>query len=227
MSLLALTAALTAAPAAGDHIGRIYTYVRSDRDGAEAETIHVFRESRTRIGVAKMRSRCTNAAYVTADLDLERGWRITMPNLEQTGLLRIDYEDLDWLAARPERWQSAHAVLRGADPALRAEVARTLLDHMRRALAVDVQYFRDDFDTLQRASEERLAARVVEVREEDLLGVGERAAEPLPHDGEVLLHAVVGRRDEPGRALDTVAHDGPRSSSGRIEDSTASPRILL
>ncbi|WP_225799131.1 protein kinase [Streptomyces sp. NK15101] len=88
--------------------------------------------------------------------DLERGWRITMPNLEQTGLLRIDYEDLDWIAARPDRWQSAHAVLRDADPALREEVARTLLDHMRRALAIDVQYFRDDFDTLQGASEERL-----------------------------------------------------------------------
>ncbi|MEV5383425.1 protein kinase [Streptomyces sp. NPDC052721] len=88
--------------------------------------------------------------------DLERGWRITMPNLEQTGLLRIDYEDLDWIAARAERWQSAHAVLRDADPALREEVARTLLDHMRRALAIDVQYFRDDFDVLQRASEERL-----------------------------------------------------------------------
>ncbi|MFF7766073.1 protein kinase [Streptomyces massasporeus] len=88
--------------------------------------------------------------------DLERGWRITMPNLEQTGLLRIDYEDLGWLAAADERWQSAHAVLRDADPALREEIARTLLDFMRRALAIDVQYFRDDFDTLQRASEERL-----------------------------------------------------------------------
>ncbi|MFF1777779.1 protein kinase [Streptomyces virginiae] len=88
--------------------------------------------------------------------DLERGWRITMPNLEQTGLLRIDYEDLGWIAAEPDRWQSAHTVLREADPALREEVARTLLDHMRRALAIDVQYFRDDFDTLQKASEERL-----------------------------------------------------------------------
>ncbi|WP_425827544.1 protein kinase domain-containing protein [Streptomyces fractus] len=88
--------------------------------------------------------------------DLERGWRITMPNLEQTGLLRIDYEDLDWIADEQERWQSTHLALRDADPALRAEVARTLLDFMRRALAIDVQYFRDDFDTLQRASEERL-----------------------------------------------------------------------
>ncbi|MFE3081915.1 protein kinase [Streptomyces albidoflavus] len=88
--------------------------------------------------------------------DLERGWRITMPNLEQSGLLRIGYEDLGWIAAQPDRWQAAHAVLREADPALREEVARTLLDYMRRALAIDVQYFRDDFDTLLRASEERL-----------------------------------------------------------------------
>ncbi|WP_435840232.1 protein kinase domain-containing protein [Streptomyces atroolivaceus] len=89
--------------------------------------------------------------------DLERGWRITMPNLEQTGLLRIGYEDLDWIAGKQERWDAAHAELRNADPALREEVTRTLLDYMRRALAIDVQYFRDDFDTLQRASEERLA----------------------------------------------------------------------
>ena len=74
MSILALSAALLAAPAGADHVGRIYTYIRSDRDGSEAETIHVFRQSRTHIGVAKMRGRCNNAAYVTADLDLERGY---------------------------------------------------------------------------------------------------------------------------------------------------------
>ncbi|WP_432077029.1 protein kinase domain-containing protein [Streptomyces wuyuanensis] len=103
--------------------------------------------------------------------DLERGWRITMPNLEQTGLLRIDYEDLGWIAAQPDRWQAAHAVLREADPALREEVARTLLDYMRRALAIDVQYFRDDFDTLLRASEERLTGPWV-LSESDRPAVG-------------------------------------------------------
>lgn len=56
-----------------DRIGRIYAYVRSDRDGAEAETVRVFRPDRTHIEVSKMRARCTNAAYVTATLDLERG----------------------------------------------------------------------------------------------------------------------------------------------------------
>ncbi|MFD3496200.1 protein kinase [Streptomyces sp. NPDC058690] len=89
-------------------------------------------------------------------LDLERGWRITMPNLEQTGLLEIDYEDLAWVADKQDRWATTHETLRDADPALRAEVMKALLNEMRRALAIDVSYFRDDFDALQRASEERL-----------------------------------------------------------------------
>ncbi|GHK02346.1 RNA helicase [Streptomyces sp. Y2F8-2] len=89
-------------------------------------------------------------------LDLERGWRITMPNLEQTGLLEIDYEDLRWLADKQDRWDHTHAALRDADPALRTEIMKALLNEMRRSLAIDVSYFRDDFDSLQRASEERL-----------------------------------------------------------------------
>lgn len=67
-------ALLLAAAQPPDHVGRIYTYVRSDRDGAEAETIRVYRLDRTHIEVSKMRERCTNAAYVTATLDLERGY---------------------------------------------------------------------------------------------------------------------------------------------------------
>ena len=88
--------------------------------------------------------------------DLQRGWRITMPNLEQTGLLEIHYADLDWLAAEKDRWANTHPSLQDADPKQRAEIMHVLLDHMRRGLAIDVQYFREDFDTLQRASEERL-----------------------------------------------------------------------
>jgi hypothetical protein len=37
-------------------------------------------------------------------LDLERGSRITMPNLEQTGLLRVDYLDLPEIAADESLW---------------------------------------------------------------------------------------------------------------------------
>lgn len=89
-------------------------------------------------------------------LDLQRGWRVTMPNLEQTGLLEIHYEDLHWLAENQQRWEKGQPELRDAEPGQRAEIMRALLDYMRRGLAIDVQYFRDDFDSLQRASEERL-----------------------------------------------------------------------
>src|SRR5262249_30022873 len=36
--------------------------------------------------------------------DLERGWRITMPNLEQCGLLQIEYQSLDEVCAAEEMW---------------------------------------------------------------------------------------------------------------------------
>ncbi len=61
------------APSTPDGVGRIYSYIRSNRDGSEAERVHVYRAGRTRIEVAKMRERCTNAAFVTAELDLASG----------------------------------------------------------------------------------------------------------------------------------------------------------
>ena len=78
------------------------------------------------------------------------------PTWSRPACCEIDYEDLDWLAEQQDRWaeRPAGAARRRAGP--RAEIMRALLDEMRRALAIDVQYFRDDFDTLQRASEERL-----------------------------------------------------------------------
>lgn len=89
-------------------------------------------------------------------VDLQRGWRVNMPNLEQTGLLQVDYEDLDWVAGRDALWSARHEKLRDADRQQRAEIIRTLLDYLRRELAIDVQLFREEFGTLQRASEERL-----------------------------------------------------------------------
>lgn len=70
--------------------------------------------------------------------DLERGWRITMPNLEQTGLLQIDYVDLDAIAADEESWAGADPELAGLPAAQRAELLRLLLDEARRSLCIDV-----------------------------------------------------------------------------------------
>ncbi len=73
-------------------------------------------------------------------LDLRRGWRVTSPNLEQVGLLHIDYLALEEAAADEELWAVYHQVLAGAPSALRAELARTLLDFLRRGLAIKVDY---------------------------------------------------------------------------------------
>jgi len=88
--------------------------------------------------------------------DLERGWRVTMPNLEQTGLLEVHYADIDHVAADARWWSGRAVALRDATPAQRMELMQIVLDEMRRSLAIDVRLFRDDFDSLRNASEERL-----------------------------------------------------------------------
>ncbi|HEX4956408.1 MAG TPA: DEAD/DEAH box helicase [Thermoanaerobaculia bacterium] len=72
--------------------------------------------------------------------DVRRGWRITAPNLEQTGWLRIDYTDLDEIAADEELWRGTHPALGSAAPAVRLEVARVFLDFLRSSLAIAVNF---------------------------------------------------------------------------------------
>ena len=70
--------------------------------------------------------------------DLERGWRITSPNLEECGLLKIEYVGADELAADGKFWQdkNAHQTLISASAEQRLEIIRALLDHLRRSLAI-------------------------------------------------------------------------------------------
>ncbi len=88
--------------------------------------------------------------------DLQRGWRVTAPNLEDCGLLRFEYEGLlgnDGLLKEEELWQQGFqtridreteelvatpAPLRACPSEKREEILRTLLDVLRRTLAVKV-----------------------------------------------------------------------------------------
>jgi len=81
--------------------------------------------------------------------DLERGWRITSPNLEQCGLLRIDYVALDEVCRAEDLWQNAHPALASASPDDRERIACVLLDLMRRELAIKV-------DCLDEREQERI-----------------------------------------------------------------------
>lgn len=92
--------------------------------------------------------------------DLRRGWRVTMPNLEQVGLLRIDYESVDELAAADDEWRGVHATLATASAATREDVCRVLLDDLRRNLAVHVSWLdADEQQSIKDQSYQRLADR--------------------------------------------------------------------
>lgn len=89
--------------------------------------------------------------------DLRRGWRIALPNLEQCGLLEIDYTDLDAVCTAEDIWAECHPALVQASPATRIAIAHTLLDYMRRELAIRVDYLDSGYqERIQQLSSQRL-----------------------------------------------------------------------
>ena len=89
--------------------------------------------------------------------DLRRGWRVTAPNLEQCGLLEIEYASLDELCAAEEEWEHLHPALAHATPAERVTVGKTLLDYLRRELAIKVDYLDEDYhERIQQMSSQHL-----------------------------------------------------------------------
>ncbi|MEK0082974.1 DEAD/DEAH box helicase [Benzoatithermus flavus] len=84
--------------------------------------------------------------------DLRRGWRITTPNLEQLGLLRLDYLGLEDLAGDAEAWREAPEPLALAGPETRCRLMRLVLDAMRRQLCIKTRY-------LDRLEQEQIRSR--------------------------------------------------------------------
>lgn len=89
--------------------------------------------------------------------DLRRGWRVTAPNLEQCGLLEIDYPSLKELCEAEEEWKDCHKALLTASPEVRFTICRVLLDLMRRELAIHVDYLIPQFqERIRQQSSQRL-----------------------------------------------------------------------
>ncbi|MBI3273374.1 MAG: DEAD/DEAH box helicase [Planctomycetes bacterium] len=121
-------------------------------------------------------------------VDLQRGWRITSPNLEQTGLLHLDYLSLSDVCAAEDVWRKTHRALSQAAPATRVDVARTLLDFMRRELAIKVEY-------LERLTQERIRLQSNQ-RLIPPLAIDEN--EGLFQESRVLYPRAGGAEDDPG-----------------------------
>jgi len=67
--LAAAALALSACTANTRQPGQILDYTRTNTDGSEWESVSIYRKSEVEVEVYKMRSRCTNAALVTAKFD--------------------------------------------------------------------------------------------------------------------------------------------------------------
>jgi len=90
-------------------------------------------------------------------LDQRRGWRLMSPNLEQTGLLSLEYLSLTDLAADEDEWSGLHGALATATADQREAICRTLLDFLRRELAIKVDYLdRTHQERIQQASNQWL-----------------------------------------------------------------------
>jgi len=91
--------------------------------------------------------------------DLRRGWRIAMPNLEQTGQLLLTYASLAEFANDEHKWADAGLPLADAEPDTRQLIMQTLLDEMRRHICIESAYLTEErYEDIKRASQEWLRA---------------------------------------------------------------------
>ncbi|WP_036484400.1 DEAD/DEAH box helicase [Myxosarcina sp. GI1] len=93
--------------------------------------------------------------------DLRRGWRIVQPNLEQCGLLEIEYEELEAKCGNRSVWTKyPHSALLQATPEQRYLVVKTFLDYLRKQLVIDAELLQlDNLKKLQRDVSQALNER--------------------------------------------------------------------
>jgi len=115
-----------------------HTNIASEVVNALSLPFEAFAQNPGTIGPVARRNREALVTYVEYRLyqDLRRGWRIVQPNLEQCGLLRIEYEALEDVCQEDAYW-SGHPLFAEASPEHRFIVARAFLGHLRQSLALD------------------------------------------------------------------------------------------
>jgi ATP-dependent helicase YprA (DUF1998 family) len=84
--------------------------------------------------------------------DLRRGWRIVQPNLEQCGLLEINYLDLESACEHQDLWlKHSDPILLKATPEERYRAILPLLNLLRKELAIDAKFLQSEHtDELKR-----------------------------------------------------------------------------
>ena len=141
--------------------------------------------------------------------DQRRGWRYTNPNLEQLDMVRVEYLGLDELASDDELFADAHPLLQQAGRAVRKDVYRELLDHMRKGMAIRCQ-------VLDTAVIEQLVAK----SHSRLRSPWGLRNDEKPRGARWLMTVAPPRRASTSRDTDLIVRGGSRSGLGRTLRST-------
>jgi Lhr-like helicase len=149
--------------------------------------------------------------------DQRRGWRYTNPNLEQLGIVEIDYQGLDALADDEAEFANAPDVLRHASPEVRKNLYAELFDHLRKWMAVKSQVLDPT------AVEQMLARSHSRLRTPWGFGIDEK-----PSRARWLLITTPSRTrgDLSLRDEELIVRGGSRSALGRILKSSHGVRSL-
>ncbi|MCR5259112.1 MAG: hypothetical protein K6E40_13265, partial [Desulfovibrio sp.] len=127
--------------------------------------------------------------------DLRRGWRIVAPNLEQCGLLKIEYQDVDEICADDGLW-AGRGPLENCGADARRTIIEAVLDLLRQRLAIRVNVLdATEHQRLKLQSSQHLIAPWA-IEEEEL----------LRHSGVALLRSR-GPNDSQGNVYVTPASD--------------------
>jgi Lhr-like helicase len=145
--------------------------------------------------------------------DQRRGWRYTNPNLEQLGLVDIEYLGIDDLTSDEELFAAAPAVLRLASPAVRKAVYTEVFDHLRKWMAIRSQVLDPTvIEQMLQKSHSRLRAP---------WGFGN---DEKPRGARWLMVAPLPRRDVSLRDEDLIVRGGSRSALGKLLKSSRGTR---
>jgi superfamily II DNA/RNA helicase len=135
--------------------------------------------------------------------DLRKGWRFNNPNLDQLGLLSIDYQGLSDFARDESPFAKLHSALQRLGPGGREALARLVFEEMRRTLCLETRY-------LDGAEQDKARTTAFNY-------LNERWAFAPDEQLSASKHLIFGKRPEYlGKPRDDVVSGGPRSRLVRL-----------
>lgn len=103
------------------------------------------------IGVQPQLNREALTEYIEYRIyhDLRRGWRVIQPNLEQCGLLNVEYLGLKDVCNDTSLWEK-NELLSKSSAETRYQVAKAFLDHLRHSLALNARCLKGEYHEILR-----------------------------------------------------------------------------